>query len=189
MENFLDVIRIETENYPSRLKKFILPRQISSSEQNWSYFAYAFSKAFEELTMRAMDVAPRMDYLRLPLFVLGRHSIVLALKEAIKECARCTSDQPEAQGHSLQRLWNELLNELTRAGYFPDDPWTTYCGKLITHLHEVDPKGESFRYPCGRDGSTFVCMEIDIEQLARAQQNIVLYCDAVISMVSYAGDV
>lgn len=182
----MDVLtEIETERVPARLRPFLFQQRASSrDEQTWRYFAYGYSRAFEELTNEALRLWPGGDYLRLPLFYLCRHSLELALKTAIKEYSLHTTINADLEGHRIHDLWNRLLQQMVAAGYpAVDDEWTAYCGKLVRHLHDIDPDGERFRYPVNKAGNAFEYTRVEIEELAKAQWNVFSYCEVVVSIL------
>jgi hypothetical protein len=94
---------------------------------------------------------------------------------------------PSIAGHSLAQLWNELLRQFAAAGFGIDDEWTVYCGKLVQHLHEVDPDGERFRYPTSRKAVPFEYTRVGLEGLAVAHWHIGMLCDGATEMLDALG--
>jgi hypothetical protein len=152
-------------------------------EQTLSYYAHGYSVAFETLAREAIELWPRADYLRLPLFNLCRHSIELALKDAIQVVPLRSAREQIPTGHNLLKLWDQLIECFSEAGFPTDDNWTIYCRKLVKHLHDMDPTGEHFRYPSNNSGVSFKDTQVEYEGLIKAHSHITLYCDAVYSML------
>lgn len=51
------------------------------------------------------------------------------------------------------------------------------------HIDEIDPNGETFRYPTDRKGKPFNYTRVEIEGLVRAHHHVTLITDASISML------
>lgn len=185
MANFSDIIDdvLSSTAIPNRFQRFLIREDPpSADEQRIEYYAYAYMVGFDRLAVEAIKLFPRSSYLCIPVFYLCRHSVELSMKAAITEVERyATSFPPE--GHNLSNLWRRLLEGIRGAGFPTDDDWTRYCGKLINHLHETDPGGENFRYPCNRDGGVFPYTRVELEALVKAHHHLTGYCDAVISML------
>jgi hypothetical protein len=122
-----------------------------------------------------------------PLFYLCRHSVELSIKGAINTYAQTLGVAGMIAGHSLADLWAEFLRLLQKAGFNIDDEWTVYCGKLVSHLDEVDPDGERFRYPSSRRGTPFEFTRVEVRHLAVAHWHIGMMCDACEEMLSELG--
>lgn len=86
--------------------------------------------------------------------------------------------------HSLQALWDQLGEYMSRWGVPNTDEWGVFCTKLIAHMHDVDPDGERFRYPSNRKGETFELTMLDVEELVRAEWHLTMYLDGCCEMHS-----
>lgn len=182
-----EIFSAEIEHIPSRVKRFL--RQAPDTggyEQTWEYFVGSYGGAFDLL---AESTLPNWQSGQLapPIFFLCRHSIELSIKSAIVEYASSVGQEPNIGGHSLLQLWSELGRQIQAAGYdFPDE-WGEYCGKLVDHLHNVDPDGERFRFPVSRRGAAFRTTEYELRELAVAHWHIGMYCDGCIGMLDDLG--
>ena len=145
-------------------------------------FRYGYASGFDELARKALEQWPNRQDLALPLFYLARHSIELALKDAIIEFAKTDDVRPEIEGHGLMQLWNQLKEYMKRWGTSPDDEWSIYVGKLLNHLHHHDPDGERFHYPENKKRVPFEWTRVDLEDLVRAHRHVTMYCDGSMSM-------
>ncbi|MBX3363763.1 MAG: hypothetical protein KF866_03260 [Phycisphaeraceae bacterium] len=103
-----------------------------------------------------------------------RHGVELFLKAMITEVTethRVTAQAPNRKGvmadaeighHWLQRLWSEhqgLIVEVLdyeaahgEHANFDRRAWLAHFGEIIDQLHQVDPDGQTLRYPTNRDG-------------------------------------
>lgn len=177
----------EMQIVPAEMRKFLVrDRRPSSYDKTWENFSGAYGEAFDLLSGKLL-AEWHGSRLALPLFFLCRHSIELSIKRAIIEYAGYAGETPDLQGHSLARLWNELMRQVEAAGFRNDDLWTAHCGKLVRHLHDVDPDGERFRYPTNRSGAEFECTKVDVERLAVAHWHIGVLCDALGEMLQAIG--
>ncbi len=177
----------EMQNLPSEIRKFVVrDKQPLAHNKTWENFCGVYGEAFNLLAEKLL-AEWHGSRLAIPLFFLCRHSVELSIKSAINEYAQSAGEIPDIQGHSLLRLWNELMRQSAAAGYRNDDAWTVHCDKLIRHLHDVDPDGERFRYPTSRSGIEFECTKVDVERLAVAHWHIGVLCDAMGEMLQALG--
>jgi hypothetical protein len=107
------------------------------------------------------------DLLFVPIVYNYRHALELVLKAAIRETAACPREDgetdadldrdaldrwllgPRGNGHSLQRLavrLDEWLRRLDLEG-LPEN-----AHDVLMSLHELDPRGDAFRYATVSDG-------------------------------------
>jgi hypothetical protein len=181
------IFSAELERIPKKMRRFLKwERPPSGFNKTWENFAGAYGMAFDNLTEHALSNWSG-GQLALPLFFLCRHSMELSIKQAIVVYAESAGESPLIEGHSLAQLWNELLRQIKAAGFEIDDEWTVYCGKLVQHLHEVDPDGERFRYPTSRKGVPFDYTKVDLEGLAVAHWHIGMLCDGAIGVLDGLG--
>jgi hypothetical protein len=177
----------ELQRIPAKMRKFLVREPAPSTfEKTWEYFEGAFGMAFDVITKTALANWSG-GQLALPLFFLCRHSMELSIKGAIVAYAESAGELPRIEGHGLAQLWNELMRQIQAAGFETDDEWTVYCGKLVQHLHEVDPDGERFRYPTSRKGVAFDFTRVELKELAVAHWHIGMLCDGAIGMLDGLG--
>jgi hypothetical protein len=169
------------------MRKFLSrDRSGSSYDKTWENFGDAYGEAFDMLAKAGMaDGGSRR--LALLLFFLCRHTIELDIKNAIIVYSASAGESPNIKGHGLAQLWNELMRQMRSAGFPTDDEWTTYCGKLVNHIHEIHANGERFRYPSSSAGIEFDPTSIELRGLAAAQWHIGMLCDAAIGMLHAMG--
>jgi hypothetical protein len=172
----------ELERIPDRIRRFLFCEQApSNATQSLAFYAYGYTRAFEQLVDVALQRWPSGDYMRMPLFFLARHSLELHLKEAIRLFSMV--DEVKFSDHRLAKLWTQLLVAIKSNGYETGDEYADYCGKLINHIHEADPSGERFRYPISTSGIEFEYTRVELEGLVRAHFHITNYCEGSILML------
>jgi len=106
------------------------------------------------------------DGLLKPILYLYRHAAELHLKAAIKVANMCVAEPyqdidrwlrtPGQGGHSLVALRDRLLDMLSRPELDAGDPplgEESLDGRLLLELHELDPRGDEFRYPSRWDSN------------------------------------
>ncbi|MCA0035062.1 hypothetical protein [Mesorhizobium sp. B263B2A] len=172
----------ELDAIPGKLKKF-LQSHPNGPEYNktWEYFASAYSRIFDKLATEALANWPSSEVAHEVLFYLCRHSLELSLKNAILGCSE--PELPDLNGHSLLQLWSRLQALVRDHGFTSDEDWTNHCGRLIQHIHDVDPDGERFRYPTDKDHKRFLFTKMDLEGLAVAHWHIGMVAEANVEMV------
>ena len=181
------IFSAELERIPLRVRPFLgRERQPNSYAKTWENFAGAYHDAFEIMVEAAMTNDAR-GRLTLPLLYLCRHTLELDIKNAIIIYSQSAGVPPDIQGHSLLRLWNELMRQIELAGFGTSDEWTVHCSKLVDHIHRIDPDGERFRYPSSISGTEFDQTSVDIMSLAVAQWHIGMLCDGMIGMLDDLG--
>lgn len=176
----------EILNVPAKMKPFLSRDRKRDMMQSWGAYAYGFAAAFDELYQVAALAAPRRDYLLPPVAYLARHSIELALKDAIQSLARWNDITVQDHGHGLAKLWVHLLGHVEACGFTTDDDWTRHCSKLVQHLDERDRGSMRFRYPADQAGNLYQPTAVELEGLGKAHHHITRYCDAVVSMIDAA---
>lgn len=100
------------------------------------------------------------DRLFFPAMYLYRHGLELLLKELIRKGAHylgTTCDNPA--GHNVQRLWTDS-NQVVDAKRVVEAAWANTTPELlvwleasINEIHQLDPDGQTIRYPRNRAGS------------------------------------
>lgn len=161
-------------------------RKPNSYAKTWENFGGAYHEAFEIIAEAAL-AKNSQGRLTLPLLYLCRHTLELEIKNAIIVYSESANVAPDIKGHSLSRLWNELMRQIKLAGFDTDDDWTVHCGKLVNHVHQIDPDDERFRYPASVCGAEFDETSVDITSLAVAQWHVGMLCDGVIGMLDDLG--
>ena len=171
---------------PGHLQRFLhRERPPSESERTLSYYSYSYELAFLQLAASVKGRWHRNDLMMAPLFYLGRHSMELHLKYAIEEYSGYTGEGGKYTGHDLLALWNELRRQIMLADVGDDgDEWNKHVDRLIKHIHAIDPKGDSFRYPHSISGKVFDYTRVEFEGLVKAHQHITGYCGASIDVLS-----
>jgi hypothetical protein len=191
--SFTDILdEVDAFEIPDRMEKFLYQEEPpSQSERTLSYYSYSYELAFQQLAAVVRERWRSNGLLQAPLFYLGRHSIELHLKCAIQEFSEYTGKQATEKGHDLLALWVELQRQQFDLADLPgrDDPWGKHVDKLIRHIHAMDPKGDSFRYPHSIGGKPFHYTRIEFEGLVKAHKHITLYCGASMDVLGEYRDV
>lgn len=174
---------------PPKMRRFLTPRkQPSGFEQTWNFYAFAFERAFEIMAEDYCQRYPNQDYLLIPLMQMARHSMELALKNAISECTFFSKEPLKVDGHGLLVLYDRLNRFLVDMGIIEDDDeWTAHSRKFLIHIDQVDRTGEVFRYPTDLDGNRFDVFDIDMEGLIAAHHHITTLADATVTMLREIG--
>lgn len=154
----------------------------NSYEKTWERFSYGYSAAFEVLARKCLEKNADLGLLSSALFYLARHSVELALKGTILDYTETDDTPPKLGTHSLQALWDQLGEYLSRWGVPNTDEWGMLCAQMISQMHQFDPDGERFRYPSNRKGETFELTQLDVEELVRAQWHLTMYLDGCCEM-------
>ena len=188
--NFQAIIAKHSDPFPAKMKRFIAPtKQSSGLELSWSYYAFAYERAFEILVEEYAKRHPNQIYLHIPLMQTARHSMELALKTALHECNHFTPESLKITGHNLLVLYDRLDDFLIGQGMIElGDPWTKYSRNLLVHIDKFDPNGEVFRFPVDIVGFPFNALDIDIEGLIIAHHHITTLADATVTMLQDVGD-
>lgn len=122
------------------------------------FHAAGYRQAAEILLRRFLDdpdgTAGERDSLVLPILFLFRHYLELRFKDIIVY-GQCLTGQhpryPVEEKHDLKKLW-EKVQKLYKAILGPGClSEFDKIGKCVTDLCELDPKSESFRYPCDKN--------------------------------------
>lgn len=182
--SFDELIQHPVSNIPQRLQPFLdTGASWDSLNQTWGNYAHAYERAFEVMARHYLSVYPASDNLIIPLFYLARHSMELALKEALKECERYSPVPLKIGGHSLLNLFDKLEAYLVDNQFVETDTWSAHCRAVLVHIEDVDPKGETFRYPESMKGEAFDAAEVDIEGLIQAHHHVTLLADCTVTML------
>lgn len=156
--------------------------------QSMDYYAHGYNHAFERLVMITLRLWPNAEYLRMPTFFLARHAAELNLKGVIQQYSAVNGPLDLASDeHRLVKLWERAKQHVAQAGCPTDDAWSNHCGKLIKHLHDMDPNGQRFRYPGDNNGKPFEYTRVEFQELAKAHAHITLWCDAATETLHESG--
>lgn len=179
-----EIIQYQVSNIPQRLQPFLdKGTHWDSLSQTWGNYAHAYDRAFEIMASHYLSVHPRSDNLIIPLFYLARHSMELALKEALKECERYSPEPLKIGGHSLLKLFDKLEAYLVDNRFVETDTWSAHCRAVLAHIEATDPNGETFRYPESVKGEVFDAAEVAIEGLIQAHYHVTLLADCTVAML------
>ena len=179
-----EILKEEDLQFPWRLKPLLKCRDNQDyGSQSWSYYAYSYDRAFEIMARHTLEYPINNQSLTIPLFYLARHSMELALEEALREIAHIGVDDARTDGHDLLKLYDDLQKILKDNGVNDDGRWSNHCRRILTHIHSADPKGEHFRYPAALNGNVFPEVTVNIEGLIRAHYHMTLLADCVVTML------
>jgi len=176
---------VERWAQPKRFQKFLIrERAPSTDDQSLSFYAFSYGEAFDRLAQNVQERWRGGGFMQLPVFYLARHSIELHLKWAIDEYVKYTGDAPgDLATHNLHKLWNELNRQFKLVDAPEEDDWGKHCGRLLKHMHDIDPTGEAFRYPHNLGGKVFDYTFVEFQGLVDAHRNITGFCGASLEMI------
>ncbi|GIQ69025.1 hypothetical protein DUZ99_16620 [Xylanibacillus composti] len=118
-------------------------------------YVSAFKESADYLFEFMTDNRQLKEFLFLPMCYLYRNAIELALKEILfEECSfgflnglKLIKDRK----HSIQRLWNTILNDVkSHNNASDDDPTIQNVEKYIIQLQGLDSTSDKFRYPTNK---------------------------------------
>ncbi|NTE89564.1 hypothetical protein [Agrobacterium rubi] len=183
--DFDEIIEKQIDGLPKKLVPFLEPASPTSGmERTWPYFAYAYERAFEVMAKEYCRVYPGQSYLLVPLVQLARHSMELALKNALHKCNAVYNEDLPTDKHYLLPLYDRLNSFLILRGIILEgDQWSKLVRKVLVHVDQVDSTGMVFRYPTDRTGAPYDPFEIDIEALIIAHHHVTLLADATVTML------
>ena len=116
-----------------------------------------------------------------PVLLLYRHALELGLKEAIYWGAQAFEEDAgvKKSEHRLRVLLQNLRDKSARL--FPEEDQSALAAfsKVVEELDEIDPAGQSFRYPADQEGKSFdLGIElIDLAHVRRAMGKILNFLD------------
>lgn len=123
------------------------------SRGDWYTRIRGFRTAAELLASYVAQMGREQDGLIFPFLYNWRQHIELALKQLIIEIEQLLGiDAKPPFGHQLDELWNRCGALFDQAGY-GDEQGLDNVAAVIAELHAMDPAGDAFRYPRGRDGA------------------------------------
>lgn len=140
----------------------------------WGRYAYGFKEAGDRLTQSILEGKPGgIDLLLMPILYLYRHWIELSIKCSIRDLERHLGTHSKMiSGHSLSS-WTKMLQLAEELSGTPANEFDQ-ATRLVEELMELDPNGESFRYPESLKGMpTWTGPEwINIETLAQGIDHV-----------------
>ncbi len=118
-----------------------------------------YSDGFDEAVTalcQAVFSGGTADTLIYPIVFCARHRIELFIKSQLRRVGGIRKgisipDERIIKTHDLEILWN-LLEELTKNCDSRYAEFTNACRPIVMDFFEMDPKGETFRYPYSQDG-------------------------------------
>lgn len=127
------------------------------------------------------------DYLIYPVAFNYRHYIELALKEIIRDAQSLLEEEIELpRTHNLTFLWSTaetLLDQIS-----PGDTETCqHVRECLDKFSELDPSGETFRYPIRADGAPALPPELqslDLGQLRDVVERLASFFEGVAMQLS-----
>jgi hypothetical protein len=159
------------------LKPFLFVQKGLQINNSWGAYAYFYAQAFEQMAEIALK--DRHAKHSGPLLSLARHSIELALKEAVYEFEEATGCAAGNFRHDLKKMWKALLDQMRLASLPRDCEWTKHCEQLVDYIASFDPKGDRFRDPADIGGRDREYIDVDVEGLVKAHWDLTAYCDGV----------
>jgi hypothetical protein len=123
------------------------------SRGDWHMRIHGFRQAAELIGAYIAKHRHDQDGLIFPFLYNWRQHVELALKHLMvaAERLRDVSDKTPF-GHNLEQLWTRCRASLEDLGGSSETELDN-VGTVIAELHAMDPHGDAFRYPTGRDGS------------------------------------
>lgn len=152
-----------------------VPEPYEFSRDPWRFSAYAYEEAFRKVAEESPLSASQSLTLFMPLAFLCRHSIELSLKLAIQIMENGFHDEVDLNTHSLVYLWSKFGAVLDAAGVPIERDRFAERESLLISIHNVDPRGESFRYPSNKNGK-IKWANISLRELSSAHDLITSYC-------------
>lgn len=155
-----------------RLATFVRPLPSDMVAGSWNLLSYSFQRGFELIWDQACVESSGL--LTRPLLTLWRQSVELALKASILEIA---GSIPGKLSHDLRGLFARLLSERAALGHDDDDDLAREVARMIDLVQTFDPFADRFRYPTTKDGTPFVGIQVDLDELFQAHWIIVTWCE------------
>ncbi|MBA4105239.1 MAG: hypothetical protein C0485_05740 [Pirellula sp.] len=123
-------------------------------EHTPEFMANAYNKAAMIITENRREISYHGDQAMWPVGFLHRHAIELITKELIASThvyLGRTFNERIVWGHDLDALWRTCRQLLIEIGIFNDEA-AQPIDSVVIDLHDVDPKGDAFRYWLSSDG-------------------------------------
>jgi hypothetical protein len=184
-ESFTAILdEVERWAQPKRFQKFLIRERAPSTDgQSLSFYAFSYAQSFDRLAESVQERWSGGGFMQRPVFYLARHSIELHLKWAIDEYVLYTGDASADFKHNLLKLWCELNRQFALVDAAEEDDWGKHCGRLVKHIHDIDPTGEAFRYPHNLGGKAFDYTFVEFKGLVDAHRNVTSFCGASLEMI------
>jgi hypothetical protein len=130
-----------------------LPTPISLGFDAWGAYISGYRDAGRSLTSAVPSAALLPEWAFYPIAFLYRHCLELQVKSTILNTQQLLNEAPSAPGgHDLGKLWNTARVLLSQAGFELENEQFVRVDRTIHELSQVDPSGQSFRYPLDRKG-------------------------------------
>lgn len=157
-----------------KLKRIVTDLPTSIMSGSWDMIAYSYHQGFEALWDHA--IRETSGFAELPLLMVGRQSMELSIKAAIRETTR--AEPPKH--HRLTDLFDLLLKARREIGGLEtdDDDLTPRVRSAIVDFEKVDRAADRFRYPISSQGDVYEGFTVDLERLFQAHELITSWCSA-----------
>ncbi len=120
-------------------------------DPTWEVYASAFLDGARVLRDEVLERHGLADSIAFPLVFCYRHHVELALKNLIATGKQLIGDPGSfAKLHGLHGLWNECRPVLMQLDPPPEPADLDRAERTILQLDQLDPAGETFRYPVGK---------------------------------------
>lgn len=145
----------------------IAPPQLNDDATRHEY-RVAYRKAADALVLRVLhERLPEVERAGMiyPIMFLYRHSIEVTLKDLLCLSYMAEITQKENKiGHDLASIWMEILSivELVQGPKMRSETEESF-GPLVLTVHNMDPKGDAFRYPLNTRGQPHWPKPFDVD--------------------------
>lgn len=118
----------------------------------WGRYAYSFKEAADRLTESILQGKPgAIDLLLMPILHLYRHWIELSIKCSIRDLKQHLGEHAKIKsGHSLTP-WFEMIELAKKLSGIAESAHNE-ASKFVEEIMELDPTGQTFRYPESLEG-------------------------------------
>ena len=156
-------------------------------DPDWRGYAIGYRRAAEELTERVTADGVHLDTLAFPIGGLFRHALELHLKwlavvlrEELRESVRLIGT------HDIERLWRHLERPIRSLG-LDGEGWKR-IDNHVGLISRIDPRGLSFRYPVGIDGTSLLAPDaLNLASLADAAHEVLDALEAMVACAMHEG--
>lgn len=130
-------------------RAYMWPSKGHPGPEPWGRYAYSFKEAADRLLGPILrGERAGIDLLVVPIFYLYRHWIELTTKASIRDLCRHLGKELPAgrrKSHDLGR-WDQMIALATEL-HGKDAPPHREADRFVRELRQLDPEGETFRYP------------------------------------------
>lgn len=119
-----------------------------------SDYACGYYDAAKRVIRSAAENGLHLDVLVYPVACMFRHAIELSIKHLLSRYPPLWSEPITAKlNHNLSVNWVAARGYVLRTGAFDEDQAPLLrVDRIVDNLIEIDPNGETFRYPTSRKG-------------------------------------